>query len=161
MATSIMTVDGEVKAVDEAVFSGLRSGLRGELLQPGDASYDEARTIWNATIDRRPAVIVRCQDASDAAWMVDFARELGLLLAVRGGGHNIAGNAVCDDGVVIDLSQMKAVSVDAAARRATVEEGRRSATSMLPRRRMVSPCRSGSTPRLAWPGSPSAVASAG
>ena len=123
VATSIMTVDGEVKAVDEAVVSGLRSGLRGELLQPGDASYDEARTIWNATIDRRPAVIVRCQDASDVARVVDFARELGLLLAVRGGGHNIAGNAVCDDGVVIDLSQMKAVSVDAAARRATVEGG--------------------------------------
>ena len=123
VATSIMTVDGEVKAVDEAVVSGLRPGLRGELLQPGDASYDEARTIWNATIDRRPAVIVRCQDASDVARVVDFARELGLLLAVRGGGHNIAGNAVCDDGVVIDLSQMKAVSVDAAARRATVEGG--------------------------------------
>ncbi|MDA1062535.1 MAG: FAD-binding oxidoreductase [Chloroflexi bacterium] len=110
-------------AVDDAVVAELRSELRGELLQPGDAGYDEARTIWNAMIDRHPALIVRCQVASDVKRAVDFARELGLLLAVRSGGHNIAGSAICDDGVVIDLSQMTAVSVDAAAGRATVEAG--------------------------------------
>ncbi len=121
--TPIMTTDGGMKTIDDAVVTRLKSGLHGQLLQPGDANYDDARTIWNAMIDRRPALIVRCSDASDVARTVDFARELGLLLAVRAGGHNIAGSAICDSGVVIDLSQMKKVSVDAASRRATVEAG--------------------------------------
>ena len=125
MATSIMTADGTLKAVDDAAIGRLRSRLRGELVEPGNASYDEARMIWNAMIDRRPALIVRCRDASDVTQVVEFARKHGLLLAVRSGGHNIAGSAVCDGGVVIDLSQVKAVSVDAPARRATVEAGAR------------------------------------
>jgi len=101
----------------------LKRNLDGQVVAPGDDAYDAARTIWNAMIDKRPAAIVRCVSDSDVAHTVRFARDNGLPLAVRGGGHNIAGNALCDDGVVADLSGRKAVTVDAAARRATVEAG--------------------------------------
>ncbi len=101
----------------------LKDSLRGEILLPGDGAYESARKIWNAMIDKRPALIDRCATTSDVVHAVNFARDNGLLLAVRGGGHNIAGNAVCDDGIVIDLSQMKAASVDAAKRRVTIEGG--------------------------------------
>ena len=97
--------------------------FRGEVVSPGDEAYDDARKIWNAMIDKHPALIVRCTTTSDVVLAVNFARDNGLLLAVRGGGHNIAGSAMCDDGIVIDLSQMKAASVDAASRRVTIEGG--------------------------------------
>ena len=101
----------------------LKRGFGGELLVPGDGGYDEARRIWNAMIDRRPAVIARCATTADVARAVSFARESGLVLSIRGGGHNIAGNAVCDGGIVIDLSRMKAARVDPVARRVTIEAG--------------------------------------
>jgi FAD/FMN-containing dehydrogenase len=101
----------------------LKAGFNGEILVPGDGEYEGARKIWNAMIDKRPAVIVRCATTSDVVRGVNFARNNGLLLAVRGGGHNIAGNAVCDDGLVIDLSKMKAARVDPARRLATIEGG--------------------------------------
>src|SRR5450432_3148208 len=101
----------------------LKSGFHGEVLLPGDAAYDSARTIWNAMIDKRPAVIARCARTADVVRAVNFARTNGLLLAVRSGGHNIAGSAICDDGIVIDLSQMKAAVVDPGARRVTIEAG--------------------------------------
>ena len=101
----------------------LRSGLHGSLLTPSSDGYDQARTIWNAMIDRRPAVIARCADAGDAAKAVRFAQAHDLVVAVRGGGHNIAGNAVCDGGIVIDLSPMTSVRVDPAARTARVGGG--------------------------------------
>lgn len=101
----------------------LKAGFRGEILLPGDDAYESARKIWNAMIDRHPALIARCATTSDVVQAVNFARENGLVLAVRGGGHNIAGNAVCDGGIVIDLSQMKAASVDPAKRRVTIEGG--------------------------------------
>lgn len=97
--------------------------FRGEVVSPGDEAYDDARKIWNAMIDKHPALIFRCTTTSDVVLAVNFARDNGLLLAVRGGGHNIAGSAMCDDGIVIDLSQMKAASVDPAARRVTIEGG--------------------------------------
>src|SRR5215475_10420445 len=100
-----------------------KGGFRGEVIRPGDASYDSARAIWNAMIDKRPALIARCTSTADVVRAVNFARDNRLVLAVRGGGHNIAGSALCDEGVVVDLSQMKAVNVDANARRATVEAG--------------------------------------
>ena len=103
--------------------SELKAGFKGEILVPGDAEYDGARRIWNGMIDKRPAVIARCAGTPDIVRAVSFARDAGLPLSVRGGGHNIAGSAICDDGVVVDLSRMKAVTVDAAARRATVEGG--------------------------------------
>lgn len=110
-------------ALDETAVQEFEAKLRGRLIRPGDADYDEAREIWNAMIDRRPGLIVRCADTADVQRAVAFVRAHDLLLAVRGGGHNIAGNAVCDDGLVIDLSQMKSVRVDAEARRASVEPG--------------------------------------
>jgi FAD/FMN-containing dehydrogenase len=103
----------------------LRDAIKGEVLVPGDDGYETGRRIWNAMIDRRPAVIVRCADTADVVRAVGFAREHGLPLAVRGGGHNIAGNAVVDDGVLIDLSLMKAARVDPVARRVVVEGGAR------------------------------------
>lgn len=100
-----------------------KSQLRGEVLLPGEAGYDEARRIWNAMIDRRPALIARCRSVEDVAHSVRFARERDLLVSIHGGGHNIAGNAVCDGGLVIDLSRLKSIHVDPAARRATVGPG--------------------------------------
>ena len=101
----------------------LKSGFKGEILLPSDGAYESARKIWNAMIDKHPAVIARCASTSDVVLGVNFARDNGLLLAVRGGGHNIAGNALCDDGLVIDLSKMKAARVDPARRRVTIEGG--------------------------------------
>jgi FAD/FMN-containing dehydrogenase len=101
----------------------LKENLSGEILLPSDDAYEGARKIWNAMIDKHPALIVRCATPSDVVRAVNFARDNGLLLAVRSGGHNIAGNAMCDDGIVIDLSQMKAASVEPGARRVTIEAG--------------------------------------
>jgi len=101
----------------------LKVGFKGEILLPSDGTYDTARQIWNAMIQKRPAIIARCASTQDVVRAVNFARENHLLLAVRGGGHNIAGNAVCDDGLMIDLSKMKAAQVDPGARRVTIEGG--------------------------------------
>ena len=103
--------------------AALRAGLRGGLLEPGDEGYDDARVVWNGMIDRRPALIARCAGAADVIDCVGFARDHGLPLAVRGGGHNVAGYAVCEGGLVVDLSAMRAVRVDAAARLAWVQGG--------------------------------------
>jgi len=105
------------------VVDHFKSTLRGPLLQPGDPDYDAARTIWNAMVERRPAFIARCSGTADVLACVAFARAHGLPLAVRGGGHNIAGNALCDDGLVIDLSAMRAVRVDPDARLARAGGG--------------------------------------
>ena len=104
-------------------FKGFTGGFKGEILLPSDGAYDSARQIWNAMIDKRPAIIARCTTTSDVVCGVNFARDNGLLLAMRGGGHHIAGNALCDNGLVIDLSKMKATRVDPAGRRVTIEGG--------------------------------------
>lgn len=101
----------------------LKASARGQVLVPGAAGYDDARKIWNAMIDRRPAVILRCAGVADVRLAVNFARENGLVVAVRGGGHNIAGTGVCEGGMMIDLSPMKSVRVDPAGARAFVEPG--------------------------------------
>jgi len=111
------------KAVDAATIGELEGALRGKILDQSSPAYNEARAIWNAMIDRKPGLIVRCLGAADVIRAVRFARDNELLVAVRGGGHNIAGSAICDGGVVIDLSQMKSVRVDAAGQRAWVEPG--------------------------------------
>jgi FAD/FMN-containing dehydrogenase len=109
--------------IHEAVIQDVRSTLRGALLEPGDDGYDAARTVWNGMIDRRPALIARCRGAADVIASVNFARDQGLLVSIRGGGHNVAGNAVCDGGLMIDLSGMKGVHVDPEARMARAEPG--------------------------------------
>ena len=100
-----------------------KARLRGSLLHPGDDGYDQARKIWNGMFDRRPALIARCAGAADVISAVNFARDNGLQVAVRGGGHSFPGHSVCDGGLVIDLSPMKAIRVDPAARTARAEPG--------------------------------------
>ena len=94
-----------------------------EILTPGDAGYDDARRLWNAAIDRRPAHIVRARTAADVSFAVRHARERGLEIAVRGGGHSVAGHSVTEGGVMIDLSPMKRVAVDPATRTVRVDPG--------------------------------------
>jgi FAD/FMN-containing dehydrogenase len=101
----------------------LRHGFRGELLTPASPGYDDARRIWNAMIDRRPAAIARCSDVDDVIAAVRFAAREGLHPAIRGGGHNAAGLAMVDDDLVIDVSPMKRISVDPATRTAIAETG--------------------------------------
>ncbi len=117
------TGDGGTAVTPIETLDNLRGQLRGTLCLPGDAGYDDARSVWNAMIDRRPAAILRARGAADVIRGVKLAREHRLLLAVRGGGHNIAGNAVCDGGLMIDLSLMRSVRVDPAGRTARVEPG--------------------------------------
>jgi FAD/FMN-containing dehydrogenase len=109
--------------LDEGAVRDLRVGFNGQVLGPADDAYEEARKVWNGAIDRRPALIARCAGVADVVGAVRFARANDLLVAVRGGGHNVAGSAVCDGGVVIDLSPMKEIRVDAPARRAWAEPG--------------------------------------
>ncbi len=106
-----------------ADLSALRTSVKGKILTPDSPGYDAARTLWNAMIDRRPGAILQCSDAADVAAAVRFAATRGALVAIRGGGHNIAGNACCDGGLVIDLSQMRAVHVDRSSRTARVQAG--------------------------------------
>lgn len=101
----------------------LRATFRGELFTPSDAGYDAARQIWNASINKRPAVIARCSGIADIIAAINFPRDKNLLTAIRGGGHNVGGRALCDDGLVIDLSRMRAVLVDPATQRVRVEAG--------------------------------------
>jgi FAD/FMN-containing dehydrogenase len=108
---------------DEKAVEGLRSRFSGEVVGPADAVYAEHRKVWNGSIDRRPALIARCADPADVAAAIGFGREHGLPIAVRGGGHSFPGLSVCDDGLVIDLSLMKAIGVDPDAGTATVGAG--------------------------------------
>ena len=107
---------------DEKV-EALRGQLAGEVVTPGDGAFEEVRRVHNGMIDRRPALVVRCQGTADVQAAVRFARERGLEIAVRGGGHNVAGNAVCEGGLVVDLSAMRGVSVDRRTRRAIAQGG--------------------------------------
>lgn len=120
---SIKTLDGSKFSPSEEEFNALIGGLRGLACVDGDVGYDEARTIWNAMVDRRPGLIIRCAGAADVQRAVKLANDNKLLVAVRGGGHNIAGNAVCDAGLMIDLSLMNSVWVDPENKTARVEPG--------------------------------------
>lgn len=112
-----------MSTINHTKIETLKSNIRGEVLLPSDSGYDDARRIWNAMIDRHPAIIVRCAGVADVIKAVNFARGEGLVTAVRGGGHNIAGNAVCDGGLMIDLSLMTSVRVNPETHRAYVEPG--------------------------------------
>ena len=109
--------------VEAAAVDGFNSALRGHVLRPGDDAYDEGRKLWNGMFDRRPALIARCAGAADVISAVTFARDHGLQVAVRGGGHSFPGHSVCDGGLVIDLSPMKGIRVDLAARTARAQPG--------------------------------------
>jgi FAD/FMN-containing dehydrogenase len=115
--------DGTRTGIDESALAALQSKLKGKLLTSGASGYDEARTVWNAMIDRRPALIAQCANAEDICQAVTFAASKKLMLAVRGGGHNIAGNSVCDGGMMIDLTLMNSVQVDVQNRTARVGPG--------------------------------------
>src|SRR5205823_7393782 len=109
--------------VSQSVIQKFRESLRGQTFCPGDAGYDVARAVPNAMIDRHPAIIARCADSDDVIACVRFAREHDLIVAVRGGGHSVAGKSVCDGGLMIDLSAMKDIRVDSAQRTVRAETG--------------------------------------
>jgi FAD/FMN-containing dehydrogenase len=119
----VITRSGAQTAVEDAVVTSFETSLRGDLLRPDHRGYADARRVWNGMIDKRPALIARCAGAADVMAAVNFARDHDLLVSVRGGGHNITGNAVCDGGLMIDLSRMKGVHVEPAKRTERAEAG--------------------------------------
>ncbi len=123
MRQSLQQIPPAAAALDPAAIDALASRLRGRLVDRDAPDYDEVRAVWNAMIDRRPLLIAVCSGVADVIEAVNFARDQGLPLAVRGGGHNIGGSALCDDGLVVDLSQMRSARVDAQAKRAWVQGG--------------------------------------
>lgn len=122
---TVKSLSGASKTLDADVLQKLESSIGGKLVKPGEPSYDEARSIWNAMVDKRPGLVVRPQTAQDVAATIKFARQHDLQVAVRGGGHNIAGKALTDGGLLIDFSPLKAVHVDPQARTATAQPGAR------------------------------------
>ena len=118
MATETTTLAAATTGLER-----LRDSIRGPVIAPDDAGYDAARAIWNGAIERRPACIARCTGVADVVAAVRFARERDLVVAVRSGGHGVGGHALCDGGLVIDLSPMKGIRVDPAARTARAEAG--------------------------------------
>jgi FAD/FMN-containing dehydrogenase len=119
----IQTRTDQKTILQEPVIEAFEEKLRGQLILPQNEDYDEARAVWNAMIDKKPALIVRCLGVADVIEAVRFARENDLLVAVRGGGHNIAGVSVCEQGLMIDLSPMRAVHIDPKAQTARVQGG--------------------------------------
>ncbi|MGP4089615.1 FAD-binding oxidoreductase [Streptomyces sp. KR55] len=114
---------GREADVPSSLVDAFASRLQGQLIRPGEPGYEPARELWNGMIDRRPALVARCAGDEDVVAAVDFARDNGMLVAVRGGGHGVAGHAVCDGGLVIDLSGMRGVDVDPEGRRAVAQGG--------------------------------------
>jgi FAD/FMN-containing dehydrogenase len=105
------------------LINDLQTAIQGEVIAPGGPGYDDARAVWNAMIDRRPALIVRPVDAADVVAAVTLARSNGLPISIRGGGHNVAGHAVGEGGLMLDLAGMRSVRVDPSRRRAWVDGG--------------------------------------
>ncbi len=123
MGNQQVTTSTGTMILEDTTITAFHESLRGELLRPGYTGYDDVRKVWNGMIDRKPALIVRCAGVADVMNAVHFARTHHLLVAVRGGGHNVAGNAVCDGGLMIDLSPMKGIRVDPVKRTARAEAG--------------------------------------
>jgi len=118
-----VTSTGGETSLERAAVKELQESLRGELMMPGNAGYDHARAVWNGMIDKHPAIIARCEGAADVANALTFARERDLLVAVRGGGHSISGKAVCEGGLMIDMSNMNTVRINQSARSALADGG--------------------------------------
>ena len=152
-----MTEQATIEAVPQ-----LGEGFKGEVIAPGDPGYDDARAVWNGSIDKRPALIVRPRGAADVIDAVNYARAEGLPLAVRCGGHSVAGNGTVDGGVLVDLSSLKGVHVDPQARTARVNGGRARgrAGPGNPAVRSRHPQRPGDDDRV-WAGSPLVAATDG
>src|SRR5574341_1662265 len=123
VTTSAASAEAGQRPVREDDVTVLRASLRGEVLAPGDEGYEPARALWNGAIDKRPGLIARCQGTADVLAAVRHALQAGLLVAVRGGGHNVAGTASCEQGLVLDLSPMKGIQVDPGARTAWAQPG--------------------------------------
>jgi FAD/FMN-containing dehydrogenase len=121
-------------------FESLSANFAGDLLTRDAAGYEQARRIWNASIDKRPGLIARCTGTADVVAAVNYARENDLLTAIRGGGHNVGGRALCDNGIVIDLSRMRAISVEPGDRVFAFKAELRSANSTVRRTHSVSRC---------------------
>src|SRR3954447_21188690 len=119
--TATQTHDSRI--LGDATVAELAAELRGEVIRPGDDAYDTARALWNGVHDRRPELIVRCAGVADVVAALRFARSQSLEVAVRGGGHSIAGFSGVDGGLVVDLSPMRGIRVDPEARRAVVQGG--------------------------------------
>jgi len=122
-AVAIRKLDGGEVKLEQSAIDDLRSKLRGPLVCLGDAGYEQARSVWNGMIGRRPAMIIRCLGTADVLTGVNFAREHGIAISVKGGGHNISGLAICDGGLVLDMSLRRGVWVDAAKRTAIAQTG--------------------------------------
>jgi len=122
-AVRAVTADGKEISLEPAALHDLNGSLRGPMLMPGNVGYDDARKVWNAMIDKHPALIVQCEGVTDVAEAVNFAREHDLLVSVRGGGHSISGKSVCEDGMMIDMSQLNTVRADPKTRTARVDGG--------------------------------------
>ena len=137
--TKVAAIHTPTAARNPHGLDALAASLRGQAIWPEDAGYDEARAIWNGMIDRRPALIARCADMDDVIRAVRFAREHDLLVAVRGGGHNVAGTAVCDGGIVIDLSAMKGSRSTSTGAPSVRSQGCSGARSTPQRKPTVSP----------------------
>ena len=133
--------------LDTAAVDHLATTFGGRIVLPGDDAYDEARMVWNGLYDRRPALMAQCASAADVAAAVGFARDSGLPLSVRGGGHGANGYGTCDDGVVIDLAPMKGIEVDPVARTARAGGGTTWASSTPRRRSTASPSPAGASRR--------------
>ena len=117
------TLTGANTMLAEAAVEDFRAGLRGQVILTGEEGYADARKVWNGMTDKRPALIAQCAGVADVICAVNFARDNSLLVAVRGGGHSVAGQSVCEGGIMIDLSRMKSVRVDPAKRTARAEGG--------------------------------------
>ena len=119
----VRSLSGEVVILDNQTLDDLRARVRGQIVAPGDSNYDEVREIWNAMIDRRPGLIVRCTGTADVLQAIRFARRHQLLTSVRGAGHNIAGKSLHDGAFLIDLGAMRTVRVDPDTRIAVAGPG--------------------------------------
>jgi FAD binding domain-containing protein len=157
----VLQTEAPGRPLDGRDVRALRERLTGQVLAPGDDGYEQARVLWNGAIDRRPGAIARCEGTDDVLAAVRWARAADALVAVRGGGHNVAGTASCDGGLVLDLSAMKGIQVDPGGRSVWAQPGLLWASWTRPPRRTAWPRPAGSSPTPASPGSRSAAGSAG
>ena len=150
MPTAIATQDGGQARIDDDALGRLKAGIRGDVLTPADPGYAD-KPIYNAMHQRRPALIVRCTGTADVVDAVKFARQHDLLVAVRGGGHSVAGHSSCDGGMVIDLTRMRGVDVDPELASRASRAALCGATSIARRRPSASSCPAASCRRPASP----------